>query len=311
MPTLKSFAVLVSALVLASAAVANPLPTLTTAPGLESAQWNLWSETYLSFLDNGDLHGLLAGASKDDLRALVRQAQFSLDTADTTPVAATERQHLADIRDLLNKAVAGELPAAKVAAKSTLETPKGIVALPFFPMSLNDTWWMKDANTAEDFTLTIVGTVPVNGITAPKMKRSRANGSEEWDAMTNDPVKGIDLHVRFIRGNNAVLTPAVHFADATTNAGSVANTVPSFPNPATGNKTQWTCTVVGIEDVTVPAGTFKGCLKVNMVIKDQGLGTVLSKIDLWVAPKVGFVKRIGQFFGVFFVETLQKYQVKQ
>ena len=45
------------------------------------------------------------------------------------------------------------------AVRSTLETPRGIVALPFFPMHPNDTWYMKDANTSEDFTLTIVGTV--------------------------------------------------------------------------------------------------------------------------------------------------------
>jgi hypothetical protein len=296
--------ILGAVLFVASAAVAVPLPTLTTAPGLESAQWNLWSDAYLSFLDNGDLHGLLAGATKDDLRALVRQARFSLENSDN----ATERQHLADIRGLLERAVAGQLPEAK-ATRSTLETPRAIVALPFFPMHVNDTWFMKDANTSEDFTLSIVGTVPVNGVTAQKMKRSRANGAEEWDAMTNDAAKGIDLHVRFIRGTNAVLTPAVHFADATTDAGKVYTTIPSFPNPATGNKTVWTCTVVGVENVTVPAGTFTGCMKVNMLIKDQGLGTVLSKIDLWVAPKVGFVKRVGQFFGVFFVETATKIQV--
>lgn len=301
---MKFASALFAVLFVTSVAVANPLPTLTTAPGLESAQWNLWSDTYLAFLDDGDLHGLLANASKDDVRALVRQAEFSLETATN----ATERQHLSDIRDLLKDAAVGKLPAPR-ATRSTLEIPRGIVALPFFPMHLNDTWWMKDANTSEAFTLSIVGSLPVNGVNAQKMKRSRANGAEEWDAMTNDAAKGIDLHVRFIRGTNAVLTPPVHFADATTDAGKVYTTLPSFPNPATNNKTVWTCTVVGVEDVTVPAGTFKGCMKVNMLIKDQGLGTVLSKIDLWVAPKVGFVKRVGQFFGVFFVETCTKYQV--
>lgn len=302
----ESLSTVLAGLVIATAAFAAPLPVLTTAPGLESDQWNLWSDTYLAYLDHGDVHGLLARASREDARALVRQASFSLETA----TSAAERQHLADIRDLLNQAAAGRLPAAKAAPVDLVTAPgRPIVALPFFPMKLNDTWWLKDANTAEEFTLQIVGDVPVNGVKAPKMKRSRANGAEEWDAMTNNAAKGIDLHVRFIRGNNAVLTPPVHFADATTDAGKIYTTVPAFPNPATGNKTTWTVTVVGFENVTVPAGTFNGCMKVNMLIKDQGLGTVLSKIDLWVAPKVGFVKRVGQFFGVFFVETLQKYKV--
>lgn len=301
----KSLCSLLAAAALATAAFANPLPTLKTAPGLESDQWNLWSDAYLAFLDNGDLHGLLANASKSDIRALTRQATFSLETSTN----ATERQHLADIRDLLNKAAAGQLPAPK-ATKSTLDTTaKGIVALPFMPLKLGSQWWLKDANTNEDFYLKVIGEVAVNGVKAPKMQRSRPNNAEEWDAMTNDAAKGIDLHVRFIRGNNAVLTPAVHFADATTDAGKVHKTIPAFPNPATGNKTEWTVTVVGLENVTTPAGTFNGCMKVNMLIKDQGLGTVLSKIDLWVAPKVGYVKRVGQFFGVFFVETLTKHAV--
>ena len=101
---LKSLCTLLAGAVLATATIANPLPTLTTAPGLESGQWNLWSDTYLAFLDNGDLHGLLANASKNDLRALVRQAQFSLETSDN----ATERGHLTAVRELLNKAIAGE-----------------------------------------------------------------------------------------------------------------------------------------------------------------------------------------------------------
>ena len=308
MPSFKSVLVLFAGIAVASgafAAVPTPaVPTLATAPGVESPQWNLWSDSYLAFLDHGDLHGLLAGATKDDLRALLRQAQFSLDTATN----AAERGHLAEMRAVVERAIAGQLPAA-VPAKVADTSRAPIVAFPFFPMKTGDVWSMKDANTGEDFTLSIVGQMPVNGVQAWKQKRSRANGAEEWDAMTNDPAKGIDLHVRFIRGTNATLTPPVHFADANTEAGKVYTTTPSFPNPATGNKTIWTVTVVGFEDVTVPAGTFKGCMKVNMLIKDVGLGTVLSKIDLYVAPKVGFVKRVGQFFGVFFVESCTKYTV--
>lgn len=303
-------------LLISSAAVAAELPVLKTAPGLDPDQWNLWSDTYLAYLDGGDVRGLLEGASAEDLRALARQAQLSLDTASN----AVERGHLTAIRYLLSAARAGtrdgfppaaesggRLPAAKP-APAAAPAPEAIVTQPFFPLHANDTWWLKDANTNEDFTLQVVGQVPVNGTSAWKMKRSRPNNQEEWDAMTSD-AKGINLHVRFIRGNNAVLTPPVLFAPSSTDVGQVYTTTPSFPNPATGNKTVWTVKIEKLEDVTVPAGTFKGCMKVNMLIKDSSLGTVLSKIDLWVAPKVGFVKRVGQFFGVFFVESLQKYSV--
>jgi hypothetical protein len=290
-----------------AAAAAAPHPgagagLAAAAPGVEADQWNLWSDVLLAHLDGGHVHPALAHASSADRRVLARQARFSLQHARSP----AERRSIEAVRDLLIGGP-GTLARSVPESRAGIAVRAPIVADEYFPMKVGHTWWMKDANTSEEFTLSIVGMVPVNGTRAWKMKRSRANNQEEWDATVSD-ANGVFLHVRYIRGNNAVLAPPVQFAKANVVLGEVYTTTPSFANPATGNKTVWTTRCEKLEDIAVPAGSFKGCLKVNMTIKDAGLGTALSKIDLWVAPRVGFVKRVGQFFGVFFVETLQKYQ---
>jgi hypothetical protein len=289
------------------------LPELPLAPGLEPDDWNLWSDCYLAFLDGRDVRPVLAGAGPATLRALRRQAIHSMTLAGG-PVERRNLERIGELLAALSHAPAELAPApAAPAAPSPAPPPPPpggpITAADYFPLHMGDTWWMKDANTGEDFSLSVVGQVPVNGVKAWKMKRSRANNQEEWDAMLLH-ADGVYLHVRFIRGNNAVLTPPVRFSESVLVLDRPYVTVPAFPNPATGNRTQWTVKADKIEDVVTPAGTFKGCVRINMMIKDSGLGAVLSKVDLWVARKVGFVKRVGQFFGVFFVESLQRHQVQ-
>ena len=52
--------------------------------------------------------------------------------------------------------------------------------------------------------------------------------------------------------------------------------------------------VVSIEDVTVPAGTFRNCLKTEQNITHSLIIGVLElKTTMWLAPNVGFVKAIN------------------
>jgi hypothetical protein len=56
----------------------------------------------------------------------------------------------------------------------------------------------------------------------------------------------------------------------------------------------WETTVEGVEDVTVPAGTFENCLKIkiiyNMVSSDVS-DTESGEITMWLAKGVGMVKQ--------------------
>ena len=52
--------------------------------------------------------------------------------------------------------------------------------------------------------------------------------------------------------------------------------------------------VVSIEDVTVPAGTFRNCLKLEQNITHRLIiGNLELKNTIWLAPDVGFVKAIN------------------
>jgi hypothetical protein len=66
----------------------------------------------------------------------------------------------------------------------------------------------------------------------------------------------------------------------------------------------WTSRIDAVEDVSVPAGKFTRCLRLDLQIRDEKLGTVLARIQMWLARGVGMVKRQGQFFGVFYVQQL-------
>ena len=50
--------------------------------------------------------------------------------------------------------------------------------------------------------------------------------------------------------------------------------------------------VVAIEDVTVPAGTFHDCLKIEQQISTSGLVTSSQQIAMWLAPDFGLVQSL-------------------
>jgi hypothetical protein len=51
--------------------------------------------------------------------------------------------------------------------------------------------------------------------------------------------------------------------------------------------------VVAVEPITVPAGTFQDCLKIEQELSTSGLITLSQQSTLWLAPDFGFVKAIS------------------
>jgi hypothetical protein len=51
--------------------------------------------------------------------------------------------------------------------------------------------------------------------------------------------------------------------------------------------------VVVIEDVTVPAGTFRDCLKIEQQLSTSGLVTSSQQSAMWLAPDFGLVKSLN------------------
>jgi hypothetical protein len=47
--------------------------------------------------------------------------------------------------------------------------------------------------------------------------------------------------------------------------------------------------IVGVEDVTVPAGTYSGCLK---IYRQRGFSNFIPRME-WVCPNMGVVKSVN------------------
>lgn len=175
----------------------------------------------------------------------------------------------------------------------------------YYPLKVGSKWSYTDAASGENFTLQVAQQQQANGVAAFKLARI---GHSDFDVVSNE-AGGIRCHARSFKGTTSNFSPAVVFAPATATLNTVQTTNPNFKNPATGNNTIWTAKFDAIEDVAVPAGKFAKCMRIELVIKDEKLGTVLAKIAMWLAPNVGMVQRKGQFFGVFYVQQLVSYQL--
>ena len=162
--------------------------------------------------------------------------------------------------------------------------------------------------SGEDFNINIQGQEMIRGHNAWNMQRTRTNISHDKDLISLDEQNGVLVHYRWVRENEMDMAPPVKFLEWKVKVGEVYETEPSQLNPATGNTTKWRSKVEAIEDVTVPAGTFS-CVKVRLIVRDSKLGTKFADVEMWYGKGVGLVTRRGQFFGVYLVEQLLKYEL--
>jgi hypothetical protein len=188
-------------------------------------------------------------------------------------------------------AIAGAASAQQIATNS------------YYPLKVGSKWSYADVASGEKFTLQVTGSEAANGVTAFKLQKVN---DTDFDVVSNE-VSGIKCHARHFNGVHSKFAPGVTFAPAQATMNVATTTNPNFKNPATGNNTLWTSKIDAIEDVAVPAGKFAKCIRIELVIKDEKLGTVLAKINMWLAPGVGMVQRKGQFFGVFYVQQLTSF----
>jgi hypothetical protein len=175
----------------------------------------------------------------------------------------------------------------------------------YYPLKVGSSWSYADLSSGEKFTLKVTEKLKANGVDAFKLQKIN---DTDFDVVSNDAT-GIKCHARHFNGVFSQFNPGVLFAPASATMNVATTTNPNFKNPATGNATLWTSKIDAVEDVAVPAGKFAKCLRIELVIKDEKLGTVLAKINMWMAPNVGMVQRKGQFFGVFYVQQLTAHQL--
>ncbi|MBI4868279.1 MAG: hypothetical protein HY816_15140 [Candidatus Wallbacteria bacterium] len=180
----------------------------------------------------------------------------------------------------------------------------------YYPVNIGNYWKYTDLAVNKIFRMDVKKQIDVNGQKAYYYER---DDKIETDAITVG-ADGISLHDQQRTNSDgslfhAVWTPQVKFAQLKTKFGEKQTTVPSFRNPGTGNTMTWVATVVGTQDVQVPAGKYKNCVRIKVLVTDTVLGVKLSDFEMWVAKGIGVVQRQGNFFGVYFVQKLLEYKV--
>ena len=174
----------------------------------------------------------------------------------------------------------------------------------YFPLAQGDTWTIREEDDEGiSFTIrTISGTEYIAGVNAPKM----IDEDGDYDLFTNSngithyKYKSCDVDENPDCGwSQEVFNPPVVLIPAEISIGSI------YTFNSTYNYTECTgfsesapfsveTRVEGLEDVTVPAGTFTDCLKININKIINYPNTPFSnEITLWLAKGVGEVKELN------------------
>jgi hypothetical protein len=169
----------------------------------------------------------------------------------------------------------------------------------YYPLGQGDTWnYLYDGDYYG--TLTVSGTETIEGVAASKVMEP----SGDYELMTSD-TNGITIYKNYEAEDDGwsqmIFSPPGSYAPGaivvgTTYAGtSTFNYTRSDGSSLTGTVTVET-TLEGVDNVTVPAGTFNDCLKLNItrIISAPELSYTSSyEGTMWLAKGVGKVKETG------------------
>jgi hypothetical protein len=152
----------------------------------------------------------------------------------------------------------------------------------YFPLSEGDRW-VNQLEGGEVFTRTVSGTVELHGRTCVRILDAANDAGDYW---IGEP-DGLHYAGEFDSGEEYSFDPPIRFPNGIAVGDSgVENTTVYLLGVNDGAGTMgWE--LVAVETVTVPAGTFEGCMKVRLT-PDYGGST--SDFYIWFAHGVGMVK---------------------
>lgn len=167
----------------------------------------------------------------------------------------------------------------------------------YFPPGQGNTWTYVEED--EELTVRAVsGTEQVNGVNALKI----IDEDGDYNLWTNSD--GLLFHKIYnaddVPGcgwSQLIFNPPIKVSDPVVSVGSTsASTSTLFYTDCSGSSAtspiSYEITIEGVEDVTVPAGTFNDCLKVRFVLTMNG-GADINEDTSWLAKGLGTVKSIS------------------
>jgi hypothetical protein len=167
----------------------------------------------------------------------------------------------------------------------------------YFPLGQGDTWTYREED--DDLTVrTISGTENINGVDAAKIIDedgdyylwTNSNGliwHKEYDA---DDVPGCGWQ-QFIF-NPPIIASGPIVSVGSTYASNTTLTETDCAGGAANVSISYVFSLEGIENVTVPAGTFNNCLRIKGILAVNG-STETQELTIWLAQGVGEVKEIS------------------
>lgn len=169
----------------------------------------------------------------------------------------------------------------------------------YFSLGLGDTWTYEE-DFGGFYTRTVSGTETVNGTVAQKLEVI----GEGYKLFTNDS-NGLRQYQGYKIEDGSwiknVFDPPIIYAPAEVSVGanqSFTSLVSYSDSDAffSSGTISGTSTIEGIEDVIVPAGTFKDCLRIKITENyalSGGSVSLTTTFTLWLAQGVGIVKDTG------------------
>jgi hypothetical protein len=192
--------------------------------------------------------------------------------------------------------VNGKFTGVKIADNTPVDGTTFTIS-EYFPLEQGNTWTYIE----EDNQLTVQrvsGTQKINGVNAIKVidedgdyfLYGNTNGFLWYEQYDADDIPGCGWEKQ-------ILDPPVKFCDSVVSVGSTyASTTTLKKTDCKGNSASiylsYGFTIEGIEDVTVPAGTFNDCLKITGIITVNG-STQTNEQYIWLAKGLGQVKSIS------------------
>ena len=211
------------------------------------------------------------------------------NTADTTSGADPDEDSYTNRQEL----IAGLDPMAY----DTAEAITSFNLVDYYPLNQGNTWTYESRwGSTELYTeiALVDGSETVNGTDFARIAHS---WGVEYRAVT---ANGMEFYkeIDFSDDDPEVHTPPVVLIPAQLTIGQTYS--------ITSAAFTYTLTVMGVETVTVPAGTFQDCLKVEVEVVENGHTEYITE---WFAPGVGLVRDICEENGETETEELVSYYV--
>lgn len=160
----------------------------------------------------------------------------------------------------------------------------------YYPNHVGNLWVLENWDGSKQHRIEIVEKIPFGNQDVNVLHRETESGTDKFYIAT---APNGDLEVYWSKIINGFLgdlifeyDPPQIFIPADLKVGKIWRII----GETRGIDTQTTCTVVAKEDVTVPAGTFHDCLKIQQDFLVKGFLNINVQSFMWLAPNIGIVK---------------------